>query len=237
MPAPPEIIKKIKLLINLSKSSNLNEATNARKKADDLIFRYNVSESELLDNEDQISENKFLFESDGLILWKAKLAMIVATYFDCLIFQEELRPENGLSHYKYYLLGTEEDTDKTKLLFNTLSEKCSLIILNILYRGEIYTSSFKDGLIDGIKENISFIEVQINKTVAAEPAPELNVSSNNLATVPEKNKVDVPKTKLEGGQLVKDVMAYFAGLQAGKDILIEINSLNDSISNYIKLID
>jgi hypothetical protein len=111
-------------------------------------------------------------------------------------------------------------------LFSALANKVEdLITTECPLRGPIYISSYCEGVVDAIKENIILygIEIPENKK------PTKPLDTQALTTKSEeltKPKTDKPKpadkSVYVGSQsLVQDIAAYFRGIDDGKHLFLE----------------
>jgi Protein of unknown function (DUF2786). len=244
MPAPEHILSKIKLLRNLANSPNANEAASALAMADKLIAKYNISEEELASIADQppkYGEEELLFHSLSIVPWKQHLALACAKNFYCHIIQETLTPGVGDPEYKYYVYGEDEDVNSTKFVFHTLVKKINnLIDTKCIGRGPIYVDSYCQGVVEAVKRNIEMFGLDIPEVkVPARPMQVttekvLNNGTSNLSTVkaekdkPEKESIDISKSGL-----IKDVMAYFKGIEDGNKLhledILELEAENETL--------
>lgn len=230
MSAPPSILQKVKLLLNLASSPNPNEAANAKELADKLIAKYNITEQELssLDPKEFYGENEKLFVSLGICHWKQSLALAVSKYFDCQIVQEEMVPTNGqidFHEFHYYVYGDDDQVKNTQFVYQAFTKKVdNLVSVRCLGRGPIFVDSYCEGVVESIKLNIEMYGIdvpEIKKTLkkqeqAAPPTSNSIVKSGENREEPTDNKVDINK-----GSLIKDIMAYFKGLEDGKDLSLQ----------------
>ena len=227
MSAPPAILHKVKLLINLSTSPNPNEAESARVLADKLIAKYNITEEELssLDEKVYYGEDEKLFVTLGVVGWRQQLALAVATYFDCQIVQEELVPAEGVHQFNYYVYGDTDQVKDTQFVYHAFDKKVEeLTDAQCLGRGPVYVSSYCEGVVESIKWNIQMYGIEVpeikkplKKQVQAAPLNSKTiVKSGKDKEEPTDNRVYVNK-----GSLIKDIMAYFRGVDDGKNLSLQ----------------
>jgi hypothetical protein len=111
------ILKKIKKLLALSKDrSNVHEAELAAQKAQELLFRYNLAESQAEGYDDSKKEpvhSKYgeKTANRNLIQWQADLANTIAQYNLCKIYY---------SGPKIVWVGRQSNIEVAEYLFNTL---------------------------------------------------------------------------------------------------------------------
>ncbi len=233
MAAPETIISKLKLLLNLSQSPNPYEAETARVLAANLIEKYKLTEEELASLQEKkplYGDDDKLFVTFGLVGWKQHLALTISKQFYCQIVQEELVPVEGLHQYTYYVYGDKEDADNVKFVYKTFSDRIEeLVEKKCIGRGPIYTSSYTEGLVEIITNTIAWegIDIPNIKVPSREKPVEVpertpnNGSSNLSVRTEEKEKPCKESVAPQGGTLIKDMQAYFQGLQDGKDFSLQ----------------
>jgi hypothetical protein len=227
MSTPENILAKVKLLLNLANSSNPNEAENAKAMADKLVSKYNISPEELESLKDKkplYGEDEKLFITIGLVSWRQRLALAIGKHFYCQIVQEELVPTEGLHQFNYFVYGEPEDVVTVKFVFATFVKKVEeLIEKKCVGRGPIFVSSYSEGVVESISNNIYWEGIDIpdvkkpSRPLTTE-APVLNNGDSNLAKHKEDKEPVVDKTvDVNTQSLIKDVAAYFKGLEDGKN--------------------
>lgn len=224
MSAPVSILTKIKKLLSLATSSNANEAQNARALADGLMAKYNITEDDLaaLDPKEYYGENEKLFFTYGIVSWRRQLAVAVASYFDCQIVEEQLQAAEGAVQFTYFVYGDDDQVKDVQFVYHAFTKKVdNLVDIKCLGRGPVYVESYCDGVVDSIKQNIMLYGIDlpdIPKTLKKQeeaPPPKSNtiVKSGENRENPTDNRTDINK-----GQLIRDIMAYFKGIDDGKNL-------------------
>lgn len=227
MPATPAILNKIKLLLNLAKSPNPNEAENARAMADKLIAKHGITEEDLssLEPKEFYGENEKLFTTMGIVSWKQQLAVAIAGYFDCQIVQEELIPAEGPHQYTHFVYGDEDQVKDTQFVYHAFCKKIdNLVDTKAPGRGPVYVESYCEGVVESIKWNIQMygIEVpEVRKPIKEEekappPSTKSITKSGHDKEEPTENRVNI-----SGQTFIKDVMAYFKGVDDGKNLSLQ----------------
>lgn len=232
MPAPEHILNKVKLLYNLVNSSNANEAASAKAMAEKLIVKYNITEEELRELQKrpvEYSQDALLFKTYSIVGWMQHLALACAKQFYCHIVQEICTPLTGTQEYNYYVYGEDDDVNYTKFTFATFHKKINnLLSTKCIGRGPIYCDSYCEGVVESVKANLAMAGIEIPEAKQAKRSPgqddkTLNNGSSNLAKIeketpqkPEKETVDVSKHSL-----IKDVMAYFKGIEDGNNLSLQ----------------
>jgi hypothetical protein len=231
MPTPETVLTKIKLLLNLGNSPNENEAAAAQAMADKLIAKYNVTEEELRSLAEKpplYGKEDILFHTYSLIGWMQRLALAIAKQFYCYVVQEQIHATLGAIEYNYYVYGDDEDTNSVKFAFNAFVKKIhNTIDIKCLGRGPIYIESYTEGLVEAIKANLEMDGIEIPEVKRpSRPIQQeekiLNNGQSNMTQfkqqkeAPEKETVDVG-----GGSIIRDVMAYFKGLEDGRRLSLQ----------------
>lgn len=242
MSTPEYILNKVKLLLNLSNSSNVNEADNARAMANRLIEKYNITPEELKSLESQpekYSSDDLLFHTFKIVNWMQHLAVACAKHFYCYIVQETIKPNSGSEEYNYYVYGEDEDEQAVKFVFSSLFKKIhNLIDTKCIGRGPIYIDSYCEGLVEAIKYNLANDDIEIPEmkqpTRLIQEEKVLNNGPSNLSTVrTEKEKPEKETVDISHGSLIKDVAAYFKGVADGKNLslqdVLELEAENERV--------
>lgn len=224
----PAILNKIKLLLKLTESPNANEAETARAMADKLIAKYNVTEEQLksIDDKEMYGDNEKLFVTLGIVGWRQQLALAVAKYFDCQIIQEELVPLEGIHQFSYFVYGDDDQVKDVKFVYHAFRKKIeNLVDSKCIGRGPVYVDSYSEGVVEAIKNNIAIYGIdipEIKRPIKKEDGQQKSGSSTAIATTatvkenPTDRRVDV-----NDQSMIKDIMAYFRGIDDGKSISLE----------------
>ena len=195
--------------------------------ADKLIAKYNITEEELASLEPKVfyGEDEKLFVTLGIVGWRQQLALAVATYFDCQIVQEELVPGEGVHQFNYFVYGDPDQVKNVQFVYLAFTKKIeNLSDIRCVGRGPIYVDSYCEGMVESVKWNIQMygIEVpEIKKPLKKEEqAPPPNsktiVKSGTDKEEPTDKRVDVNKNSF-----IKDIMAYFKGVDDGKGLSLQ----------------
>jgi hypothetical protein len=225
MPTPENILSKLKLLIKLRDSSNPNESDNARVMADRLISKYNITDEEIKSLEDKkplYGEDEKLFVTFGIEGWRQQLALGIAQHFECQIIQEEVVPLEGIHQFNYYVYGDSDEVANVKFVYHSFIQKIEEVIKNkCAGRGPIYLSSFAEGMVEAIKNNIRWdgIELPTIKPKTASQVSGKILESGDAKIVKEKTVKEKPADQsvdVNSQSLIKDIAAYFKGLQEGQ---------------------
>lgn len=226
-----EILNKIKLLLNLTKSSEENEAATAQTLADKLIAKYSITPEELesLDDSPLYGEDTKLYSTTQKISWIARLAAAIAEFHNCYAVQEVQTSSTGEVQYVYYLSGDLVDIEAGKLLFAKFFEEInSLTKSKCVFKSDHYKFSFQEGLIDGIKEKLASIdyiskpkEKEEKEALAEVKTTEMVTTADKLA--PKKPTENVEKIEYNEGTLI-DPAAYYKGVNCGYNIQFNLLS-------------
>ncbi len=161
------IIEKIKMLRELSKSSNINEATAAALAADKLIQKHRIAEEELkVSLPGIIEDSNVLYETSRITAWKNNLAAVIAENYGCtlIIKQSYDSKEASRRTSRYHLVGLKSDIDIVRYMFGWLSLEIErLARLNCKGKGMIASQSYCDGAVAGIKQQFIAAKAQSKK--------------------------------------------------------------------------
>jgi len=227
MPASPAILDKVKKLLSLANSSNPNEAENARAMADKFIAKYNITEEELasLEPKEFYGENEKLFVTLGIVGWRQQLALAVATYFDCQIVQEELVPAEGIHQFNYFVYGDDDQVKEVQFVYHAFSKKIeNLADTRCMGRGPVYLDSYCEGVVESVKWNIQMygIEVPDIKKPLKKEEPAAPPNSKTITkSGPDKEEPTNKKVDVNANSFIKDIMAYFKGVDDGKAMSLQ----------------
>ena len=231
MSATPSILAKVKKLLALTNSPNTNEADNARSMADKLIEKYNITEEELgsLDPKEYYGENEKLFVTLGMVMWRQQLAVAVAKYYDCQIVQEELRPagssEDAIVEYHHYVYGDDDQVKDTQFVYKAFAKKIdNLCDTKCLGRGPVYLSSYCEGVVESVKWNIEMYGIDIpdiKKPIKKQEEKSIPISTTGIVRSSDKEEPVENRRKNIDGTFIKDIMAYFRGLDDGKNFSLK----------------
>lgn len=229
MPVPPAILNKVKLLLKLATSPNPNEAENARVKAEELIAKHGITEADSASLDEKVfyGEEEKLFVTIGIVGWKQILSLAIATYFDCQIVQEQLSAggdEDKVSTYSYFVYGDDDQVKDTQFVWRAFLKKINnLIDTRCLGRGPIYIDSYCEGVVESIKWNIQMYGIEIPQFKKKVVKPEEQAApptSNTLVTTGKEEPTD-NRINVNAGSLIKDIQAYFRGLDDGKNLSLQ----------------
>lgn len=228
MSAPESILIKIKLLLKLVASPNVNEAENAKAMADKLIAKYELTEEELKSLEDKkplYGEDEKVFSTIGLEGWRQQLVLAIAKHFFCQIIQEETVPVEGLHEFAYFAYGNPDEVKNVKFVYNSFSKSVEqLMRAHCVGRGPIYIASYGEGAVEAIKSNIALDGIDIPNLKRTELKEEkiLNNGTSNLTSHKEtKEKPAEQSVDVNSQSLIKDIRAYFKGLDDGRDLSLQ----------------
>ena len=154
-----DIIEKVQKLRNLSKSSNINEATTAAALADKLISEYRLSEAELntdtnSSNDILIEADNYLYESGRITTWKSNLATRLAKHYGCALYND-WTTHNYRMYSRYKLVGKKSDIEIVNYMFSWLqSEITRLILKEGKGKGKVFCNSYCLGAVAGISHQL-----------------------------------------------------------------------------------
>lgn len=222
------IILKIKYLLRLSKSANENEAANALAMAQKLMEKHGIDSAAVEEKEEKpvYTEEQLFHESDKSLEWVDMLAFAVADKYDSYVIKEETTTSTGEVLYKYFVYGEEVDSLYVKKVFELLyKEMSSAISMHTRDKGQLYTDSYSEGLVNGVKVNLAFEDFEMPgmvevKTEKVEGPAIVKVEGEEKPEPPLKERQDVKK----GKEKPLDILAYFRGEGDGRKIHIDNDS-------------
>lgn len=230
MATPPAILNKVKLLFKLATSPNPHEADSARKLAEGLIEKHGITPEELeglKDPKPLYGDDEKIFSTIGIVGWRQQLALAVSKYFGCQVVQEEMVPTEGTRFYNYFAYGDPEDVKQVKFAFSAFASQVEhLIDIQCLGRGPVYIESYCEGTTDAIKQNILLFGIDIpeKKKTPRQPKKQeaTTIPGDALSKPgPERPKPADRRVDVNAGSMVKDIMAYFKGVEDGKDLFLD----------------
>lgn len=157
-----QVISKINKLLNLSKSSNVNEAAAAAAAADRLMQNYRISTLELsLSNKEEeaiVLIEEYLHTSGRLVLWKNVLASILCDHYGCAYFIQTV-PNNKdgtrSTTKALRVFGCQSDFDIVKYMYGYLTTEIErLTKLEASGKGAVFSQSYSLGAVQGIKDQL-----------------------------------------------------------------------------------
>ena len=222
----PHLIK-IKLLLALTKSPNIHEAENARVMADKLIEKHNVTQKQLdsLKERDPTSvpEEQLLFKTQEHCEWKSILAYLISVKYECYVMQIQTVGSAGYQEYDYFVFGDIDNIDNVKFLFPLFVNKINdLVSRTCKDKEETYTSSYCEGLVNGLRpllENESFKvpKAKSKEKEIVKEAEQPGLIRTDSITNPAEKPTD-KKVAVNSNDKVKDVIAYFHGVRDSDQI-------------------
>lgn len=228
------IVEKIKRLLSLSKSANINEAMAAAAIANRLIEEHRLSEADLSELNDPIVEDDTpIYTTSRITVWKEFLISGLAKHYGCVSFNVIYRTPRKTSNFK--LVGKKSDIEIVRYMFSLLVMKCKdLADKNAKGMGRIYVASYCHGFVVGV----------LSQLKSSSEKAKGNASSTALAVVNsrflESNEFLNNKYKKinDAGDVQSklDVLAYHNGVMSGRNLhlgksLEENSSSNNSLSD------
>lgn len=210
-----KIIKKIKDLLSLSKSSNENEAKLAANLASKLITQYNISQESLDEKQSCIIDTTPIYSTKRKTTWKVTLLSSLASNFSCCIINY-ISLQDKVSNF--CLIGRRSDIDLVKEMYNnTVAIIDKMADTYCVNQQGNYRSSYKMGFTSGIIEQITFGKNEVLKDAGSSAITlldsRLNESvsyMNNMFPKLKSQKLDFETTKI-------NAEAFKKGKQHGID--------------------
>lgn len=225
-----DIVDRVRKLLQLSQSSNQNEALAATAIANKLIAEHNISVAELEINggnvEPVVESDTFIYETGRIIPWKQSLAVILAKNYGCAIFNS-LDYSGGRKFSRLKLVGRASDIGICNYMFAWLVTTIqTLSDAECKGKGKVFAQSYCQGFVSGI---------QIQLTVSKKEAE----SGFGVAAIVRVNsRLDEAEKWMRAQHQLKkekhashsrfDLAAYGQGVEAGKNIHLG-KSLNSGV--------
>lgn len=160
------IIDKIRQLRALSQSSNVNEAAAAAAAADRLISKHRISEAEIaIANRAAdlpAEEDQFvLYETARVIRWKQSLAMLLSKHYGCAVWNDCVfgASDGGRKISRLRMVGLKSDMEIVRYMFAWLTTEIErLSKSHCAGRGHIYSQSYCEGAVSGIKAQLDLVK-------------------------------------------------------------------------------
>lgn len=157
-----QIVEKVKKLLALSKSSNINEATNAAAIANKLILQHRISEESLAVSEQEyyhhsepmFDDNVPVYISAHITLWKARLLCVLAHHHGCAVWNDKAsassKGKRGVSRFR--LIGRYVDVQLVRQLFVWLIHRIQHFSeMECRGYGYVTRNSYCNGIVKGLE--------------------------------------------------------------------------------------
>jgi hypothetical protein len=213
------IIEKVRKLLALSKSSNVNEATNAAAIANRLIDEYRLS---VADYDDMVGESDPMMEdpeavySTGRIVpWKVRLIGVLAQHYGCATYNSVTFPKGRKeSHIK--LVGRKSDIDIVRYMSGWLMVECQrLSDLEAKGKGKVFCNSYCEGFVAGVSAQLAASRTEAQKAATSSAIVKINSRYNESVAYLHSQY----KLKSGGGSKIQlDRNAYNAGVKQGQNV-------------------
>lgn len=254
MPEPDErIVDRIKKLLRLAQSDNVNEAANAAGQAQRLMEQHRIDQALLdvsdadggpVEDEDVRVDGEPMTRSGRLPQWKVQLGVCVANANACRCYLDtRWNDDREVYEKSLCIVGRPSDVATVRYLFTYLAHEIErLCKRDGQGRGRTYANSFRIGAVHTIRKRLVLAKAEVRK----EAKKKLRGDSTALA------KIDKALAKIDQrGQDVDDWMdknmdlsngrasrsrrdwdAYRAGQQAGHGI--ELGASSSSLKSGAK---
>lgn len=168
-----KIIERVQKLLALSKSNNKHESIAAAGAANKLIDQYRLSVADLeVQGEviEPIEEDLgYIYETGKLTPWKHLLMHRLISHYGLACFNNATYLTGRLVS-RFKVIGRKSDITVAKYMFVWLTTECQrLANVEAKGRGRIYVSSYCEGFVSGVADQLkaSRVEVQKDATSAA----------------------------------------------------------------------
>lgn len=162
-----KIVDKIRRLLRLSESPNVNEAAAAEARAQELMARHRI-EAAMLDesaDDEGIVDHRDapLEESKRLRPWKIELAAVLARANGCRIYVQERRREDAV-----VLVGRSEDAELVRAMYGEMVKRVeSLTRANGAGRDRAFCNAFRLGVVVTLDERLTLARREASQRAIA----------------------------------------------------------------------
>ncbi len=211
------ILEKIRRLLALATSSNVNEASVAAAKAQELMMRHRISQIEVetaddsRDDDDQIVDSEVM-STRSTIPWRQGLIAGLAKANGCETYVQ--RRTSGM-HYR--IVGQTSQTQVVSYMYAYLSREVDRLASHRSSMGRSWLRDFRLGAVTAIISRVN----EANQRVVEE-----HVGSVALARIDDADRrvkdaiarLDLEKARPVGG--IKDADAFVSGAKAGHSVVL-----------------
>lgn len=231
-----KVLDRIKKLLELGTSDNVNEATNALAQAQKLMNRHKISQAMLTDFDIDvggITDEVFHSVGQRVTSWKSILANVLARFNQCSAYCDRRGGE-------IRIVGHQANVETARYFFNyialEIARACKTAqarqVLMTRGEGKTWANNFKIGAVEGVEEALELVHKQA-RAEARWDAANSDTLGNGKALVRVNNAIakiaqqtfDVDawikenlklKSSRMNSRFVED--AYALGVEAGKSI-------------------
>ena len=217
-----ETIKdKIRKLLQLATSDNVNEAALAMSMAQNLIDKHNLEMAELSETQDVkfeeiIEATEPLFSAGRIPGWKSILANILAVHNNCRIVIVKGMGTRSERETQLKIYGRESDIDHVRFLFAyALDQLTRLSFIPCIGEGHRFKDSWYHGAVTGIKDKLDESKnnlLSISTKFAVNKYHQLGSEVNDFI----KDRYGKLKSCKSNSRI--DSKAYSDGRKVGRDI-------------------
>lgn len=163
MNSQSQIVEKVKKLLALSQSSNINEAANAAAMANKYIVQFRLKQADLLEQGGSAQADSILDDPEPVYKcarvtpWKLQLVTVLAQHYGCAVWNDkEDRRTNGRGVSRFRLVGRGIDVNFTKQMFAWLVMEIQRHTdIECLGMGYTTHASYCKGAVKGIENLLS----------------------------------------------------------------------------------
>lgn len=209
-----EILSKIKKLLALSASFNINEATLAGSKAQELILEYNINSTELDQNEDIIDLFSIYTGKKNGVMWKEQLISGIARYNFCKAIKSGSQPS------KVMVVGKKKNRDLVIAVYNNLCVQLDAICdlefekSKSSIHGKTWKANFLCGAVVGILDKMRQSRSYQNANPAANAI--ITVEGKLVEEATQKLFPNTKKGNESAGYFNSDIFNH--GVNVGKNV-------------------
>lgn len=226
-----KVIQKVKDLLSLSKSQNVNESAVAFATAQKLLSKHRLSIADIEGTDDIVKENisdHSIYSGKRMITWKGQLANGIANVNSCKVVWR-----TGYSYANLVVIGTESDVEIVQFLFgsvvNQIESMCKVAIAAAKAQGKggkTFSNNFKLGAVGAVIGRLRDAKNEVEKDYQGSKA--LVVIDKREQEVANWVKTNCGRITYKKAPSRRDYEAYNQGHAAGKRVDLSRGKINIS---------
>lgn len=164
-----QIVDKVKKLLALSSSSNINEATTSAAIAHKLIVQHRLSATDLTPARTAAlaplyDDPEPVYQSGHASPWKVRLLCLIAHHYGVAVWNDKQHKisKGGRGVSRFRLIGLEEDVAIVRQLFVWLAQRVKQFAdLECRGYGQVTANSYCTGVVKGIEKEFKSSQNQL----------------------------------------------------------------------------
>lgn len=155
-----KILEKIRKLLALGTSSNVNESAAAVAMANRLMEQYAITEAMLAPAnapEEPIREWEDPLDTEGHATWRSRLAVILARANRCQVIRD--------ANKNIRIIGRASDTNAVRYLFTYCTRETERLVAQYKGNGKTWLNNYRLGVVDAISMKIDEESAALRRTM------------------------------------------------------------------------